>query len=182
MPESIIAQVHPRAEAEGLRFLLIGGYAVILLGYVRATIDWDFLVPKCERDRWSDLFGSIGYSVYAETEAFVQLQPPPDMPVVDLMVVNDQTFEKLQVGSLSREVEGRPLCIPSAQNMVALKLHAARQRTDGDKRDKDLVDVIEIVKRNDLSLDNPEFHELVLRYGGPDAIGFIKRRTRKESE
>ena len=174
--------MHPRAEAEELRFLLIGGYAVILLGYVRATIDWDFLVPRCDRDRWKDLFAGIGYSVYAETEAFVQLQPPPDMPVVDLMIVNDQTFGKLQVGGLMREVEGRTLCIPSAQNMVALKLHAARQRTDSGSREKDMTDVIEIVKRNDLSLANPEFHELVLRYGGPDAIGFIKRRTREQAD
>lgn len=181
MPASIIAEIHPRAEKEGLRFLLIGGHAVIALGFARATLDWDFLVPECERGRWKGLFARIGYTVYAETSGFAQLQPPDGMPVVDLMVVSDATFEKLTIASLEMQVEGLPLRIPSAQNMVALKIHAARQRTDSDSRDKDLTDVIEIIKRHGLSLDNPEFHELVERYGGPDAIGFIKRRTQEHA-
>lgn len=182
MHGSIIARMHPLAREQGLRFLLIGGHAVIALGFVRATLDWDFLVPEAERERWKRLFANIGYSVYAETSAFAQLQPPPDLPIVDLMVVSDTTFDKLTSGSLRVDAEGCSLLIPSAQNMVALKLHAARQRTDPEKRDKDLTDVIEIIRRNSLSLDNAEFRELVLRYGGPDAIGFVQRRTRFETD
>jgi hypothetical protein len=44
-----------RAAAErGLPSLLIGANAVLLLGYVRNTIDLDLLVPEESRPQWLD--------------------------------------------------------------------------------------------------------------------------------
>jgi hypothetical protein len=48
------------ASERGLESLLIGGNALILLGYIRNTVDLDLLLPEEERSRWLDLMRDLG--------------------------------------------------------------------------------------------------------------------------
>ena len=80
-----------------LQLVVIGGHAVNALGYSRTTFDLDLLIRKEDRAPWQAAFHELGYSVFRETESFVQLAPPlKGMWPIDLMLVNEATFSGIR--------------------------------------------------------------------------------------
>ncbi len=153
--------------------LLIGGHAVNALGRIRATLDWDFMICRTELPRWRKALESMGFTLFSEADAFVQFKEPADLPPVDLMLVNEATFEKMFAASIRIQVGTIEVRVPCPQHLVALKLHAAASEYRGE-RSKDLEDIYAIVRRHKLSVDDPAFRELVERYGGAAAVRLIK--------
>ncbi len=47
------------------------------------------------------------------------------MVSVDLMFVDDRTWERLSAEPLERDVAGHPILIPRPEHMIALKLRSA---------------------------------------------------------
>ncbi|MEI7940019.1 MAG: hypothetical protein WCK27_25320 [Verrucomicrobiota bacterium] len=84
---SVFQTISQKAGEAGLPFLIIGGYAVMAHGFVRATDDIDLLVQGGRRDQWRRLLEGLGMKMYREAPAFIQFDPPPDggLPV-DLML------------------------------------------------------------------------------------------------
>jgi hypothetical protein len=97
------------ASKRGLDSLLIGGNALILLGYIRNTVDLDLLLPEEARSHWLDLMRELGYRLLHGVTAFAQFEPPDESAApVDLMFVEQATWEKLS----GREGDGSggPTC------------------------------------------------------------------------
>lgn len=162
--------------AQDLPFLLIGGHAVIALGFIRATYDFDLLVPEPDRSRWQDLLKEMGYTLFAESGPFMPWTAPRGLPAVDVMVVDPATFAKLRATSRQVTVAGQILTIPSPENLVALKLHATRQRLHLPSVQKDWEDIVQIIRRHGLDLEEASFRALVVRYGGTDAPAILAAR------
>src|ERR1019366_2884054 len=93
---SVLLTISQKAGEAELPLLLIGGYAVMAHGFVRATDDLDLLVQASQRDRWCRLMEGLGMSVYREMPSFVQFDPPPGgrLPV-DLMFMADEVFDRM---------------------------------------------------------------------------------------
>jgi hypothetical protein len=88
------------ANAHGLPFLIIGGNALILLGYIRNTIDIDLLVEGEKRSKWLDLMRELGLRFLHATGAFAQLEAvEAGDPGIDLMFVDSVTWKKLSDSS-----------------------------------------------------------------------------------
>lgn len=105
------------ASERNLPSLLIGGNAMILLGYLRNTADLDLLVPDQSRSQWLDLPRELGYRFFHGTPAFAQFEAPAaGGPPVDLMFVDDATWEKLFAGArevdLAGHISSRSNCTP----------------------------------------------------------------------
>ena len=60
----------------GLRFIVIGGHAVISHGDQRGTEDADILVDKEDRARWRALVEGLGYRFRHNGGAFLQFTSP----------------------------------------------------------------------------------------------------------
>jgi hypothetical protein len=56
----------------------------------------------------------------------LQLQAPDNLPPVDLMVVDDRTFGRIEITSNEKMLDGEQIRIPDALRLIALKLHATR--------------------------------------------------------
>ena len=154
--------------------LLIGGNALILLGYIRNTIDVDLLVEADRRTAWLDLMRDIGYRLFHGTGAFAQFEPgTAGEPAVDLMFVDAATWGKMRADARLSEAASRTVFTPRAEHLVALKLHAASSPTRG-KPETDWEDIRQIMRICDLSAKEPEFRALVLRYGGQKALDRIE--------
>jgi hypothetical protein len=178
MGEEIIAILRA-ASARGLPSLLIGGNAIILLGYIRNTVDLDLLVPEQSRSQWLDLLRELGYRFLHGIAAFAQFEPPNGAGApVDLMFVEQNTWEKLAEGAKATDLAGELVLLPRPEYLVALKLHAAASPTRS-KPEVDWEDIRQIVRICALDPNGDKsFRALILRYGGEDALAKIQAFTR----
>jgi hypothetical protein len=161
---SILAELASRAADTGLRYILIGGNAVVAHGYPRQTQDFDLLVREPDRRAWDTLMVSLGYRAHHLHRAFHMYAPPaPPLPPIDFMLVDAQTFERLESGSQEIEINTTVVRIPSLAHLIALKLHAIKH--GGEHRKAiDLSDVIELVRHNQVNLAAAPYSEILERY------------------
>jgi len=147
---------------------------MILLGFARNTIDLDLLVPTARRSAWLDLMRDLRFRLYHGSDAFAQFEPEgPGMVSVDLMFVEDRTWERLSAEPLERDVAGHPVPIPRAEHLIALKLHSASS-PDRQKPETDWEDIRQIIRICGIDSADPGFREMVLRYGGEKALRRIE--------
>jgi hypothetical protein len=162
------------ASERGLPSLLIGGNAIILLGYIRNTVDLDLLLPEEFRSQWLDLLRELGYRFLHGVSAFAQFQPPDSSSApVDLMFVDQATWEKLIEGSKEMNLATERVRLPRPEYLVALKLHAIASATRS-KKEVDWEDIRQIVRICRLDPNDELFRALILRYGDEAALQKIR--------
>lgn len=109
-----LAAIADEATEAHLAFLIIGGLAVNAYGHTRTTYDADLLIPRRDLPAWKALLQKFGSVVRHEQENFTQFQTPlHGMRPVDLMLVNDRTFEKLSRAARLLQIAGRPQPVPA---------------------------------------------------------------------
>ena len=157
-------------------FLVIGGHAVVLHGHLRNTFDLDLLIAESKLAPARASLTNLGYRTYFETDAFLQLQAPENLPPLDVMIVDDQTFGRIEVTANHKVLDGHQIRIPDALRLIALKLHATRdpaRRTT----ETDWQDVAGLIPATNRSLEDPELLTIISQYGGSRALSEIKRRV-----
>ncbi len=165
-----LSLVSKAARGQDLPFLLIGGNAVIYLGFPRLTLDLDLLVPDEKRSPWLDLMRTLGFQLVHGTGAFAQFQPDTSsLTPVDLMFVDAPTWQNLDAEARQVTVAELPVRLPRTEHLIALKLHAAGSPTR-QAREKDWEDIRQIVRICQLDPAAPYFREIILRYGGEEAL------------
>jgi hypothetical protein len=173
----IFASVFLALNEAGVSFLVIGGHAVVLHGRLRNTFDLDLLIADSTLATARSALTNLGYRTYFETDAFLQLQAPENFPPLDLMIVDDQTFDRIEGTANQRMLDGQQIRIPDALRLIALKLHATRdpaRRTT----ETDWQDIAGLVLVTNLNLEDPELRLIITRYGAPGALAEIKKRVR----
>ncbi len=112
-PELIAARVCSALNAAGARYLVIGGIACILHGYVRATVDLDVLIERSPDNavRVLEALSNTGYGFAREWTATELLARPitviGDDPAVDVFTVAwTVKYEQAITRSVSAQVEG----------------------------------------------------------------------------
>jgi hypothetical protein len=149
---------------------LIGGNAVILLGFPRTTIDIDFLVPETNRSGWLDLMRELKFRLYHGSAAFAQFEPgETGMAPVDLMFVDEHTWTSLSAQPQELMVGEQPVRVPRPEHLIAMKLHSASS-PDRAKPEVDWEDIRQIIQISGLDSSDPQFRDLIVRYGGAEAL------------
>jgi len=154
------------AESE-MRFLVVGGHAVIAHGYPRTTFDLDLLVEKETRAAWRKTVERLGYQLLAEAESFSQFKPPSGALDLDLMLVGAETFGGIWGEGLTVSLDSVSVRIPSLDHLLALKLHVLKQNLQH-RAVKDLDDIIRLVLANHLDLESSHYRHLFEKYGTLD--------------
>lgn len=147
-----------------LDFLVCGGHAVNAYQVMRKTGDLDLVVRERDVTRWRTHLVALGYTVFHEDGAFVQLSPPTATGwPVDLLVVDDETLDTMKGSARSVTFGSTPCLVPSLQHLIAMKLHALR--CSGEARTlKDAVDVVELAAAHGIDLGGEEFRTLCDRF------------------
>jgi predicted nucleotidyltransferase len=163
-----IKEVAKKAAQVGTPFLVIGGYAVLAHGYVRATDDLDLLVSSARRAEWEGLLAGLEMSVKNDTPTFMQFKPKDESVMdVDLMFVSKEVFDKLATESQDAEVDGVRVKSVSLLHLIALKCHAL-QHSKSLRRLKDMDDLVQLILVNRLDLNKPEVRATILKHGNAD--------------
>ena len=147
--------------------LLVGGNAVNLYAYRRTTFDVDLLVRESDRTRWTSFFEQRGFVIFHATANFIRmrfgLDPTGALPV-DLMLADENTFEKIFAQSQQRDLgKGTRLAIPSPLHLIAMKLHALRS-AHRVAHGVDLEDVRHLIKSEKIDMAKTDFREILDRY------------------
>jgi Uncharacterised nucleotidyltransferase len=148
-----------------LRFLVIGGLAINFYGYSRETGDLDLLIHREDKEQWLNLFSSLGYSVYKESQGFLQLSPPKQSAwPVDFMLVRENTFQPMYLASREVNLYGAQTRIPSLEHLLMLKLHALKN-AHLNRFLKDFLDVENLIRINKLDIKSENMKQLFAKYG-----------------
>jgi predicted nucleotidyltransferase len=146
-PELTAARVCQALNAAGARYLVIGGIACILHGYVRATTDLDVLIERSPDNAERVLSGlaESGYGFAREWTATTLLARPitviGDNPAVDVFTVAwTVKYESAVARSKSIQVEGVSIPLIGLEDLIATK------RT-GRLQDAADIEVLEEIKR-----------------------------------
>jgi len=146
-PELIAARICQALNAAGARYLVIGGIACILHGYVRATTDLDLLIERTRdnAERVLDALAKTGYGFAREWGARELLARPitviGDDPAVDIFTVAWTLKYEQAVGrAASARVEGVDIPFIGLDDLIATK------RT-GRLQDAADIEVLEEIKR-----------------------------------
>jgi hypothetical protein len=146
-PNLIATRICQALNAAGARYLVIGGIACILHGYVRATTDLDVLIERSPDNAGRVLEGlaRIGYGFAREWTAKELLARPitviGDDPAVDVFTVAwTVKYEQAVRRAASAEVEGVIIPFIGLDDLIATK------RT-GRLQDAADVEVLEDIKR-----------------------------------
>ena len=122
-----------------MQYVLVGGHAVRLNGFVRSTEYIDILLPS-SIDNGRKVIRALNFlPSSAELDPWVEVDPaaPENIRVADELLVdllfaaNGQTFESLQPHVRKIEVEGVPIATLEIEGLL---------KTKTDYREKDLID------------------------------------------
>lgn len=129
-----------RFSQEGVQYVLIGGHAVRLNGYVRGTEDIDILLPS-SIENGRKVIRALGYlasSGELDPEWFAVNSSEPenirvwDDVVIDLLfAANGQSYESLQLHIREIEIQGTPVRVLDIAGLI---------KTKTDYREKDILD------------------------------------------
>jgi len=93
------------------------------------------------------------------------------------MIVDDQTFDRIEATANQKMLDGQQIRIPDAIRLIALKLHATRD-TARRTTETDWQDIVSLLMVTNRSLEDPELRFIIAQYGGPRALAEINRRIR----
>ncbi len=151
--EDLLEELHDAA----VRYLIAGGMAVNLHGYVRATLDLDLIVSFEDGNvsAFIDLAERLGLSPTAPVElgdlaspgkrrlwfeekgmrAFCLHSPDDPLHRVDILIDPGIDFEGLYSRRLVLDLRGTPLPLVSLRDLIEMKERSERARDRSDARE-----------------------------------------------
>ena len=144
-----------RFREEGVEYVLVGGQAVRLNGYLRATEDIDVLV-RPTRDNGEKIIRALRFlksSKDLDADWFVpsadgnveNIRVADDLLIDLLFVANGETYESIQPHIRELMIEGTPVRVLNIHGLI---------KTKTDYREKDLLDKRVLARiRDDLKAD-----------------------------
>jgi len=167
-PEIPFKLVAEGIQKSGRPLILIGGQAMALRGYQRATLDIDFMMTETDYEKLKPVLSGEGYHEVARTAVAAKLSPESENLLdMDILFVDEKTFCAVQKDAKKETFQGVSFLVPSVEHLIALKLHAIKQQP-GARELKDLGDIVELIKSNHLNAHEESFKKLCLKFGTPD--------------
>ncbi len=154
--------------------VLIGGFAIGFYGVMRQTVDVDFLVTEEDFLKIDDALTQLGYKKSYSQELFTRFSNPQTGEMdLDFIYVDRGTIEKIAASGKTVEIGGQTFTIPSLNHLIALKLHSIKQNPHL-REPKDLPDIIQLMRANNIPADSPDIKALCLKFGTKELYEKIK--------
>ena len=149
----------------GISCVLIGGFAVNQYKVTRQTVDVDFLITKESFDEISEQLQKAGFEIDVIEEVFARFKGDDHyMMDIDFMFVEKETLDKIIKDGNEIAISDQRFIVPSLNTLIALKLHAIKYNQKV-REYKDLPDIINLIRANNIDYKAKEFRELCLKYG-----------------
>lgn len=155
----------------GDRLLLIGGNALLAYGSPRVTFDCDCAVVAEDEKMVATALAPLGYLFKERFDTFARYAHlGGQRPVVDVMLLNASTFQKLWAASREVTISGVSLRAPKPMHLVALKMFALKNNPS--RIGKDWEDIQFLLGNSDW--EKEELAELAQRYASEDTLRLLR--------
>lgn len=156
----------------GVPTLIIGGCAAQLYGYGRFTKDFDCVIATPDGPRMEAALVERGFERLENNHLVSRYQHKEQLLwVVDTIFVSADTFAKMWALRRDIPVGDAVLTVAAPLTVAAMKLHAVKQDPS---RLHDLVDIIELLRRDRGNWSLEEVEAACERYGPPGIFDKIK--------
>ncbi len=174
MVQNVFGFISNIFQDSGAHCILIGGFAIGFYGVSRQTVDVDFLISEEEFPKVDRALTELGYKKTHSQKLFTRFSKPEKGNMdLDFIYVDAATLKQIATDGRTVEIGGRPFTIPSLSHLIALKLHSIKQNPHL-REQKDLPDIIQLMRANDIAADSQEFKVLCLKFGTKELYEKIK--------
>jgi len=150
---------------KGVNIILIGGFAINYYKVTRQTADIDFLITKESYEKIQELLEKEGYKKDYAEKVFARLKADSHYLMdIDFMFVDKETMDKIIENGKKISIAKQSFIVPSLEHLIALKLHSLKNNPKL-RMNKDLPDVIELIRVNKIDVKSEDFKNLCLKYG-----------------
>ena len=162
----------------GIRYVLIGGFAVNYYKVLRATADVDLMLAADDLDKAARILEDAGYQRKNSTKAFAQFQSRDIRAIdIDLILVDRKTLDGVLEEAVEAEIAGWTMYLPSLMHLMVLKIHAMKNNPKG-RSLRDLADVIDLLKTHGINPQEASFRTLCLEYGTEEIYRSITEQSK----
>jgi hypothetical protein len=144
--------------------VLIGGFAINYYNVTRQTADIDFLITETDYQKILPYLIKAGYNQDNIQKVFVRLKSEKYIFDIDFMFVDKDTLDKIINEGRKICLAGEEFIIPSLYNLLALKMHSIKYNPFF-RENKDLPDIINLIRINKVNYKSNKFKQLCLKYG-----------------
>ena len=150
----------------GVPLLLVGGTAVQIYGYSRYTKDFDCVVASGKDSLLSSALIAAGFVELVRNHLVVRYRHSEQpLWIVDTLLVTDSTCDKMWAQRREIRLGALALTVAAPLHVAAMKLHAMKQSPE--RAMHDLLDVMELLKRDRGNWSIEDLRAACERYGPP---------------
>lgn len=155
-------------------FLLVGGFAVNAHGVSRSTQDVDFLIAEEDYLKARKILIEGGYKELSKENVSARFRSEELFFIdLDLLLTDEGTLKEMLKEAKEIDMRGEKFRVPSLKHLIAMKLHALKN-TEGHRDYKDMLDILELLRKNKTDINSEEFRNLCLKFGTQDLYFRIK--------
>jgi len=144
----------------GVNHALIGGIAVAVHGFRRATFDLDLLVDDAKEPTVNDIMLGLGFTNIQRSKVFSNYAL--GRLRVDFMRTQGQHTQDMLVRAETKQVGNVSIRVVRPEDIVGLKLQALENNPS---RTKDLIDIQELVRMGHKTMDMALVREYFVLFG-----------------
>ncbi|MBF0216335.1 MAG: nucleotidyltransferase [Candidatus Omnitrophica bacterium] len=173
---SIFHLVSKISRQAGVNCVLIGGFAVNYYKVTRQTADVDFMITEEDYRKIEALIKEAEYKEDQSHGNFIRLKSTGSkfFMDVDFMFVDKNTLDKILDNGKKMTIAGQEFTVPSLNDLIALKLHALKYNAKL-RETKDLPDIIDLIRINNIEYKSKDFHDLCFKYGNAETYEKIMK-------
>jgi predicted nucleotidyltransferase len=166
---SIFHLISKISRQAGVNCVLIGGFAVNYYKVTRQTSDVDFMITEEDYEKIKALIKDAEYKEDQSHGNFIRLKSAGSnfFMDVDFMLVDKDTLNKILDNGKKMTISGQEFTVPSLSDLIALKLHSLKYNIKL-RETKDLPDIIDLIRLNNVEYKSKDFRELCLKYGNAE--------------
>ena len=173
-----VEDFHFAAKAEGLQYMLVGGFAASYWGKPRFTADVDYVIECDSLDIAQRILSNLNYQLVFlhPKKSFAHFKPITGSGFrIDLMILDKETWSKLWASVKEGDFGGQekyPLV--DSLHLIAMKLHAAKQ-PDREEYHKDINDIVEIMLTQNYNFADLEQAGIIEKHGAKETISLLRK-------
>jgi Uncharacterised nucleotidyltransferase len=166
--------IHTAFNEAGIKPILVGGWAMNLLGHTRNTLDLDLMILETDVDKLHSCLENAGFQLlFKNPELFAKYKYSDEKVFeLDILFTDVITYKKLKSDSSKTNVGEIDCLLPSPMSLIAMKLHSIKNNFET-RFPKDFPDIIALGDLYKIDVSSDTFKEHCLKFGNEKIYNLI---------